>query len=149
LDARQLDDADGQHASQSIVKERLTRKVFWQQGIAGPLEPNADLKGAPVAGRFCGAMRTLRLCAFGGQGQGRMSQTPRIRLWISSAVESTDAVAADLNFPEFPKRFLPLARFDDEKAIATVPLHLKRYMRLDPIIGVHVFFGDSPSCIEV
>jgi hypothetical protein len=55
----------------------------------------------------------------------------------------TDAVAVDLRFPDFPKRFLPLARFDHEREMAIVPLDLKRYMRLDPIVEVHVFFGDS------
>jgi len=54
----------------------------------------------------------------------------------------TDATAVDFNFPDFPRKYLFLARFDPEKEMAIVPLRFKRYMRIDPTVAVNVFFGD-------
>jgi hypothetical protein len=66
LIARHLYDAYRQNASQSIVKEWVTRKVFWNKEL-----PNGWLTGPPSLFEHSAVqMRTLRLCAFGGQGQG-------------------------------------------------------------------------------
>jgi len=82
-----LRSASCKHASQNIVKEGLTRKIFQNKDLARPWSrvPSPEIRGqgaeasdyklATMFRPFCDAMRTMRLCAFGGCGwQGRTSQ---------------------------------------------------------------------------
>jgi len=55
----------------------------------------------------------------------------------------TDATIIDFNFPDFPKKFIPVAKFDPDAEIITVPLELKDYMKLNPMANLNVTFGDS------
>ena len=55
----------------------------------------------------------------------------------------TDATIIDFNFPDFPKKFISVAKFDPDAEIITVPLELKDYMELNPMANLNVTFGDS------
>ncbi len=55
----------------------------------------------------------------------------------------TDATIIDFQFPDFPKKFIPLAKFDPDTETVAVPLELKDYTKLNPMANLNVTFGDS------
>ncbi len=60
----------------------------------------------------------------------------------------TDATVIDFNFPDFPRKFISLAKFDHDAEIITVPLELKEYMKINPMANLNVTFGDSYESIR-
>ena len=60
----------------------------------------------------------------------------------------TDRNITIINFPDFPKKYIPLTTFDDQAGVISVPLHLKSKMRFDPTASLDVIFGDSHVGIE-
>jgi hypothetical protein len=60
----------------------------------------------------------------------------------------TDATIIDFNFPDFPRKFISVAKFDPDAEIIIVPLELKDYMKIDPMANLNVTFGDSHEGIR-
>jgi hypothetical protein len=60
----------------------------------------------------------------------------------------TDKNVSFVNFPDFPKRYIPLIKQDHDNGVVTVPLFLKDKMRFEPTASIDVVFGDSYAGIE-
>jgi len=60
----------------------------------------------------------------------------------------TDATIIDFNFPDFPRKFISLAKFDPDAEIISVPLGLKDCMKINPMANLNVTFGDSHEGIR-